>query len=256
MEKICPVVAAINEIQGAGLLDEEDSRIVNIVGADEPIIHDEMSFYITKRKLDFARFELSKPNADECRIKYDKMFRDIAGRNYEQVYIYLLLQLDSRYIAEQFAKIFDIIIYTGQLIAQKIIIHPTANISIGAEPYIPQNIYSIIMRPTALTICINQICRYISSLNIASIIGPDIDQNIPQLAPFKKSFDLNRSIINTDMTDKSADQCLDIIRDMLSQELEIARYVRDIELYQCDALNHLYRAYAICEKIVTRLSKC
>lgn len=86
----CPVVQAIKEIRGAGLYkdDPEESaeNVIKLGGEGDEFVCDDMTFYMMARKMELARFELSKPDFAQCKSKYARMFKDVVGNDYSQLY--------------------------------------------------------------------------------------------------------------------------------------------------------------------------
>jgi hypothetical protein len=259
----CPVVRAIKEIRGAGLYQDENSestdRVIKIGGNNSPteLVCDEISFYIMVRKLELARFELSKPNIEDCRIKYKKMFGEVVGLDYSSLYSRLIdTVLDKSHIYRQFVELINLI---GELEQTIIIVVRTVgtrgtpiNMSVPDMFLHPHIDKLIIYRPDILSDTINKVIDYVNKLNINSILTEKITVSVAPVEKFKpKHLPSMDTIINPAENEiPSPEKFIEVMQSILGQETEVANYIGEIEQYQCYIINRVNEIYDVVRRMI------
>jgi hypothetical protein len=256
----CPVVAAIREIRGAGLYkddcEESPDDVIKLGGnnTDIEFVCDDMTFYMMTRRMELARFELSKPDFAQCKAKYTRMFKNIVGIDYSTLYTRIINQaLKKKFLYKQFVELVELIGETEQLIEIKV--NSAArrgvpiNISIPDIILLPHIDQLIIYRTDILCATMNKIINYMNKINVNSLLSEPVNSNIPQIKPFAVTPpDMKTQIPEIDATD--ADEFLAGMKRTLEHEMAVASYIREVEKYQCGVINHVNMAYDVCKKII------
>lgn len=258
---ICPVVETIKEIRGSGLWIEDDDQenIIKLGGSESntSIVCDNVAFYMMTKKMDFARFKLSKPNYNACKSKYHKDFKKITG-TYAEVYTRLIDNvLKKNYMYTQFTDLVDLIYNMELLIVSRVESESRAghniNISLPDIILLPHIDKLIIYRPDILTETINKLINYINKVNINSIIKDNIRADIPNVEKFDKKLDMATKIISREDEPGDAEEYITEMNILLDQEMIVADYVREIEKYHCIVINYLNKVYDVCKKLIAAL---
>ncbi|SIP86076.1 Hypothetical protein PACV_363 [Pacmanvirus A23] len=257
----CPVVAAIKEIRGAGLYSDDDSQnMIKLGGSDAEVsmICDEMSFYIMVRKMDMARFELSKPNDVQCKLKYAKMFKNIAGRDYAAIYALLIDSvLKKKFMYNQFVELVNLIGKMEELIEIKVLevgkAGKSINVTIPDIFLLPNIDMLIIYRPDILEATINKIIDYINKLNVNSLISTNVQTGVKLVEKFTADRPDMDTVVTKIENAYTVEEYLAKMKEILEHEMRVADYVRLVEKYQCTVINHLNSVYDICKKIINGL---
>lgn len=252
----CPVVVAIESIRGGfygGETQCGENNLVKLGGSDSSseFICDDMTFYMMQRKMELARFELSRPDAEQQKIKCISMFRDTSDATYYQIYVRLIDRaLKKKYIYDQFVQMIDLIDEMEQLVAARVELAGRKgipiNISIPNIFFLPHIDQVIIYRPDVLADTINKIIDYMNNLNLNAILKTPIMNKIAHVDKFTGQLDMTARIDAVDGT-------LEGMHSALNKELEVATYIREIEKYQCGVINHVNNVYDKCKKIIDSL---
>jgi hypothetical protein len=254
----CPVVIAIGEIYGGGLYSMDESNVVTIGGSDgQECIMDNSYYYITQKKLELARFELSRPKDEQCYNKLMDMFGDLRGINFHDLYKLLIRKtLKNNYMYKQFTQLISLIrdmekyIITRISVAQKF--KKPINVTIPSIKF-PAYIDKIILYdPHALTIAINSIVDYIINLNINSLLTEPIKDKIKPMNEFatdKQLPNLNFATPN-EFDHMPAAECIDYMHKLLDKQTIVIEYINEIEKYHCSVINHVNVIFDRCKKII------
>lgn len=254
----CPVVAAIGEIYGGGLYSMDTSNVVTIGGSDGlEYVSDNSYYYITQKKLELARFELSRPNDIQCNNKLVDMFGDLRGINFHDLYRKLIrITLKNKYMYKQFTQLISLIrdmekyIITRISVAQKF--NKPINVTIPSIKF-PSYIDKIILYdPNALTIAINAIVEYINNLNINSLLTEPIKDKIELMGEFttdKQLPNLNFATPN-EFDYMPTEECIEYMHKLLDKQTIVIEYINEIEKYHCNVINHVNMIFDRCKKII------
>ncbi len=258
-DKICPVVKAIREIRGAGLCDDDDTQTVKLGGSDAQIeyVCDDVSFYITTRKMTLARFELSRPTMQECVHKYHELFR-ADYTDYAAIYAHIVEHaLEKKYMYRQFVQLVDLLENINQPILRRVDNlarqGKPVNISLPDIIFLPHVDQIIAYRPDILEHTINKIIDYVNRINIDSLIPSHARANIKHVGPFTAAEQLDMSISIEPIDATTPAEYMEQMNALLNHEITVAKYVNGIEKYQCMVINHMNKIYDFCKKIMTEL---
>lgn len=263
-EKICPVVRVIRDIRGGGIYvdDSEESaeRVIKLGGSENTteFIFDDMSFYIMSRKMELARFELSKPTLVACENKYKSMFRDMVDIDYTSLYTRIIDRaFKKKYIYQQFVQLIDLLSELEELILARVDnmgrTNQPINISLPDMFLLPHVDQLIIYRPDILANTMNQIINYINRININALLKEPLRDTVSPVEPFS-STPPNMNTRIEKISANSVESYLTGMKNILAQELEVALYIREIEGYQCKVINHVNKVYDICKKMTAGLT--
>ena len=263
--KVCPVVEVIKEIRGGNPQVDEDSPPENIIklgGSEDSVelVCDNVSFYIMLRKMELARFKLSNPSVAECEVKAAQMFREYDGLDYTALYSRIIDKaLKKRYLYNQFTQLVELVERLNQLILTRIMAASkkgeSINISLADIYLLPHIDQLITYRPDILCTAVNQLIRYVNKLNINAIIRSPMQVNIAGLSKCDAHVPAMGTLMPHRPHGKSAEQYLEYMTETLGHELVVAEYVREIEKYQCAAINKLNEVYDFCKKIINMLTE-
>lgn len=262
--KVCPVVKAIGEIRGGGIYsddaEETNNNLIKIGGSDSEVefVCDDMSFYIMSRKMELARFELSKPNLAVIEAKYNAMFRDVVGIDYSALYTRIIDRaLKKKYIYDQFVQLVDLLGSMEQTIAAKVDAlgrkGQPINISLPDIFLLPHVDTLIVYRPDILADTMNKIIDYVNKININALLKEPLNIHIPRVEKFAGSPPDMKTKIEPVQSTSSPEEFLAGMHKILDQELVVAKYIQEIEKYQCEVINHVNKVYDACKKIIANM---
>lgn len=259
----CPVMATINDIKSGPLYtggDENDDTPTAIIGGVECVV-DEIAFYVTSRQIALARFKLTRPNQDACREKIAEMFGGDYPTDHVALYSWLISRVMSKnHLYKQFVMLVDLIGEMEKLIVAKIdqaARNATTQVNVSLpELYLLPRIDRLIMyRPDILCVTMNKIAHYMNHINVNSLLrNPEATPALPEMAKFDHAPLVNKTIPAFDRSLNAVDY--DIIAQMetaLEHEVEVAKYIKDVEKYHCDAIQFINSALAKCQKIINGL---
>lgn len=258
---ICPVVKAIQDIRGGNIFDDEsDNDLIKLGGNEncQEIVYDDSLYYLMSRKIELARFELTRPNLDQCRNKFGKMFENIRGKTYRQIYNDFISQVSNKiYLYDQFANLIRLILNMEKLVAEKIIQlsrqkNINMNVSLSSIHMSPDMNIIILYNPDILCNVTNIIIDYINKLNINNLLVDPLIIKVSYIDKCTAQLDMNKKITIPEAY--TAVDYLNKIKNVLNQELEVINYIKDVEKYQCMAINHINQVYDICKKIIIQLT--
>ena len=247
---LCPVVAAIREIRGgfyADRVENDNTNMIKIGGSDTRIC-DEMSYYIMSRMMELARFELSRPDLDQCKEFLKKYILS------DNIYNDILEKRNHNHVAEQLDALCDIISQMEEIIGGYAARNTTPlNLSLSS---IDINTNIDAYNTQELKHTCDAIVDYINSLNINVLLSTPINTQIDHIAEFvaaRPASVSNRDIVGNGANLDTPEAALKHAHDLLSRELIVARYIAEIEKYQCAIINHLGKVYDRCENIITQI---
>lgn len=257
----CPVVRAIGEIRGAGLykddLEYSSDSVIKLGGTDGPeYVCDNAAFYAMTRKMDMARFELSKPNYEQCKRKYHE-FANIVGADYSQLYTRVVDRaLNKKFLYKQFVDLVEALGSIEQLIELRVNAHASRglpiNISIPDIFLLPHIDQLIMYRCDILEITINKIIDYVNKINVNAMLREPIYTNISRVKKFSATPPNMSAVVEPALTG-NADELLTGMKRIIEQEAEVISYVCEVEKYQCEVINHLNQVHDVCKKIMSGL---
>lgn len=256
--RVCPVVRTIKEIRGSGMYEdggEETSANVVKLGGDSSTeyVSDDMTFYMISRKMEFARFELANPDDAACKSKYARMFSNVAGRSYGQVYADIIgMGVKKKFMYKQFVGIIELIGDMEQKIELRVCKEASSgrhvNVSLPDIILLPHIDKLIMYRADVLEDTINKIISYVNKINVNSLLVEPVTCDLPKVQKFDITAPNMSKIITADTS-----LMLDKMRSVLDQEMEVADYIHKMEKYHCIVINHLNMVYEVCKKIISRL---
>lgn len=255
----CPVVRVIREIRGSGLYDDDNSsNVIKLGGADNEFICDDMTFYITVRKMEFARFELSRPDYAACKQFYAKKFKNIVNIDYSQLYKRIIDDaLKKKFLYRQFVDLVEIMGEIEQMVELKVIKSARKglpiNISIPDIFILPHIDQLIIYRTDILAQTMNKIIDYVNKINVNTMLSEPVISNIQHVPAFTGDVPVMTTQI-PELTASNADEYITGMQSILNHEMVVANYIHSIEKYQCSVINHLNQVYIICKKIIAGLA--
>lgn len=252
----CPVVRVIKEIKGSGIfksdLEYTNDRVVKIGGNDSNIeqVCDNIQFYIMTRMLDMARFELSRPNLEQCRNKSSKMFDEIAGKTFAQVYDILMTKCNK--LSKQFSGLIKIMDDFERHLLVKISKLREINITLPDIVFIPDT-EILIYRPDILKYTMDKIINYVNTINVNPILCTHVVSNI-KLVPEFKIAPLDWNMIVEQPSGKTSEEYIASMQKSLDSEMIVAEYANSVEKYQADIINHMNDVYDVLKKIIKGLT--
>ena len=240
----CPVVKTIGEIYGSGMVQEDDPSSVIKVGGYEVIV-DEMSFYIARRKLALARFELSKPSDAAIEKFYKAEFEQFARADAMTIFKYIFPA--NSHLYNKFTSLIDILGTIEDTLLTYISSRNKLNLSLPTLT-LPATIDRwILFEPYALEHAVNTIVDYI---NAFSVDAKKPRVSIQHLRKFDKS---PHGVILGKTSFEWPDEpkiTLKILHEILELELKVADYARNFEKYQVEAMNLMDKIMQDCQKII------
>jgi hypothetical protein len=263
----CPVLMAITEIRGGGLYGDDaeltDARVVRLGGhSGKEYVMDNAPFYIMSRKIELARFELTRPDLQSCARKYKFMFGFMEGQTNGSVYNKLIENiLGKRFMYEQYIQLVDLLGQLDDLILAKVLYMSNKgtpiNISlpdIFMSPHVNQ---VILYRPDVLERSINDMIDYVNKININSLLSKPMNIHISHVKKIDAVCpDMNAKIHTDSHTQSHIDtpeQYIAEMKRLLAIEIDIAMYISAIEKYHSDVINHVNKIYDACGQMVDDL---
>lgn len=238
----CPVVRAIDEIRGGGL--EDETGHVVIVGGYTRVV-DDVAFYMTARKLDFARFELSGPKADAISARHRSFFGwmfDDAGKILTDDIICARLidkTIGRSALHDQFIEVVEMMGRLETTIYERTMggeLSDSLNISLPEIVLQPNIDRLITYRPDVLKHTVDRLVAWVNAVNVVSIsAGKSQSARVetistpPDVMPKKilPSPDTNPTLVG--------------MKSLLAHEMHFCAHLREIEKYHCEAVTVLGR---------------
>ncbi len=235
----CPISSAIRTIRGgfyAGREEHDDMRVVVIGGGSKTnastFVCDDVAYYITRRRLEFARYELSQRNGGTVpapHVYTSMMLGEIAAA--------IINDLPMR-LHDQLVSICDIISRMEDLIQRRVLTNAnSANISLCSlcngiftrvdprELFNTTNAYTVVnavvdhMRGNDINVLLTSPC----TVQLATV--PEFTMTAPT------------------WTDIANDE----------SEMIVAEYLRNVEGYHCELIACLGSVHARCDEILSKL---
>ncbi len=248
----CPVVSAIEEIRGGGWEDDcmGDTNVVKIGGIEGSIyVSDDVQYYMMTKKMEIARFELSQPGLVECRIKYHVILnrsRTVSG---------VINRTLPSHLYRQFVELVDIIGSMEDVILLRIkTLNRTGrycNLSIPDIILLPNIDQIIIYRPDILCQTMNKIIDYVNKINVSALLKTPIVAQISKVS----ALEIEPPIIAnfTETIFSTADEYIAEIKKINTEEMKVCEYVKNIEKYHVEVINHMNQVYDYCQKIIDNM---
>lgn len=253
----CPVVEVIKEIRGGGIyIENDETHDVMIGGNDTGItfVCDEMSYYITLRKMEFARFELSRPDLVSCERRYNLQWREYTGITYAVVYDKLIKKIaKNNLLYNQFTGLINLIHNMEETINAKILAlsysGKAINISLPSVILLPNVDELIYTHPDTLMDAVNKLTNYINQINLKSISRDCELAKVEKLQSITlPKLDMNKTFDSSpDLA--TPDEYIDCMKKLLASEMTIANYIRLIEEYHCKVIVHMNKLFDACKKL-------
>ena len=268
----CPVVKVIREIHGAGLADEDTGRVAlawqsqsrrKRGGAEDnddgtiskSVVMDEVAFYITMRKMELARFELSAPSVTACAAKYRSMFRDTIDVTYSELYTRLVDKVVGHTMRDRFVRLIDMLGDMESLIIIKadMLARDGRAINVSLPDMCVGPSVAIVHQPEVLCAAANIIIDYVNNIRIDSLLRtPTGPSRIPHIAAYSGPTPDMTTAVSSIVASTAAGYMAGMQK-ILSHEVELAMYVRDVEAYHCKVINHLGAVFVVCDQLIDGL---
>jgi len=246
VENCCPVRRVIDEYYGSSeSARAHDDWAVKVGGDDCLHVCDGVSYYINLRKMEIARFKLTRPGPGQ--ISTSKLFRE---GTYAQLYHNIIDVAVGPYMVIQFEKVVTMIEKMEELIMYKVddLARAGKNINIQLPTLIlPANVSQIIKyRPDVLYSAVNKIIEYMNNIDISSIVNIR-PEKISPISPMK-SWALNMENVLP-----ARAPTIEALDDYLAHEILVAQYAAEVEKYQCYVTNQLNHVIEACQIIISQL---
>lgn len=255
---ICPIVKARKEIKTAGWFVKEPNLISgSSAGIDCEMSFGDMCFYMTARKLDVARFELTRPDLSTS-LEYLRRM-DFAGRDYQWLYKRIIQQLPSKMILyHSFTKTYELLVHLEDYIILKLTKNnkdsiSKLNVSIPSLQLDKQIAMMVLYAPDALHNAIDAMCLYANSINIKSLTNSKhnkIINNVVTPTPIDLTTKMPKVIDNTAST-ISTITCMEKIKELLHHEMMVAEYIYKIEEFQAESIKVLNQLSTLVKSILS-----
>ena len=276
----CPAMAVIEEIKSGGFADESrgvkirtyhnlikggSSATDQISNLDAPltqeVVCDNIKFYIARRKLEIARFELSDRslNCEMRAQKYHAMFGEIAGATRWDVYRAIIDREIGRVtVYQHLCNLLDIIGSIEGMIMQKVALiarKADQNTSISVtlpDLVLPPSVdLHSLYNPAILAKCVELLRGYVMNLNISSITlprsgSPTIEKIAPIILPPPSP---PADFWDTKMPAAPAKPTIDDLKSALAAEMAIAAIACTTEQYHITAVEKMNEIFAVIESI-------
>lgn len=239
----CPVVKAIAELRGGW--EYEETQTIKIGGSDkEEYVLDDANYYITLRKIDLARFELSRPSDEKIKKFFLEYAKFVGGTRRD---IYKAIYTGNRYLYKQFIHLVDIIGKLENTLSVAVLRHDNLNVSIPSITFLPDIDEIILFDTFALEQTMNKIINYVNKLNIEALTGVKKRQ-ISEVPSFTATLDMD---VRLDATGTELEQ----MKKMLEQEVIVAAYVDKLEKYHTAVINHMNSVFDACVREIDALGR-
>jgi hypothetical protein len=206
--------------------------------------------------MELARFELARPSAELARVRSGRMFHT-ADKTYGDVYVRILDRVFRRYIYDDFVQLVDLLGDLEGLIIQRVEVLAREgrpiNVSLPDFFLLPDVDKAIIYDPNTLHKTINLIIDYVNALGIDALLPDPHRVKIAPLEQFAGKAPDMQTKLQLAPTDTSNDTLI-WMKKRLTQELEVAEYVREIEGYHCAAISRVQEIRAVCSGLVDKMS--
>ncbi len=266
-QRVCPVVEAINAIRGGGIykddMEDDPSAIVRVGGVE--YVMNDISYYISSRKIELARFELSRPTLQACKAKYKKTFAPLTGLTYSALRVHIIDRaIDRPFAYEAFINIVDLIGKIEELIIDVVATlarkGKPINISLPDMLFLPHIDRIIVYDPAAMEHTMNKIIEYINKLDVGSITdAPKLTQRIPNVARFIPPAAVDdmahSTVVSPDTSTLSTpEDYIAAMKTISEAETHVTEYVSGIEKYHCVVVGHMQQVYDRCALLVDSLT--
>lgn len=241
----CPVRVAIDEIRGG--LSEDDAFLISVTGGalsssfdegiqsnDDYIVCDNVDYYVTTRKLEFARAEL---NYNAELIKLSQLIAKSMTpkvKTFGELWQHITKQLQKNYIKEKFVAVVERIHYIEQLVATATSMNRAGeSLSLPTIIFDNNDLAGIQYKPNVLHQIIEKILSYFRELNINTILQSPIK---PISSTIIAGLDKQIPTIEYPPTTVLI-QPVDVAtaRKRFNQEMIVAQYIQGMEKMQCAA---------------------
>lgn len=254
----CPLVQAITASRTGGFYnnEDEDGEIVR-VGAGPEYICNDTAYYINLRLIEIARLEIQKPSDENCQKTFNRLFQQFVGKTRYSVYRRIIDESHIKtLICRQIISLIDSINKFNHLLILKIAQQKNRNdaifnnISIGDPSRIPDITADIVYDPDILCETANSIISYVNMLKIPALIKKHIDIKTVNAFTADK-LNMDAPYPNFDKYE-SVDVCIANMKKMVDFEVDTAKYVQEIEKYQCYIINHLNPIHEYISEIISQ----
>lgn len=244
----CPVVSAMNELYGG--YEYNATNGVNIVvpsgfqggGVSENVVCiDDVTFYITTRKLQFARAKLNSARSDaELSITdafdnkyYERMFKDYYGKKSIQIYNSIIDPVAKR-LYSAVTRSIDIINIMESICSSEKARDFPSEMSLPTVEIDPEIIDSIPNDPKKFSTQLNQIILYANKVCVGGVRAHIEPLNEPD-------FTLREFTFQQDSYDE-----------LMRLDMEVAEYALKVEKLFVEALKKLSEIANLCQNIIDR----
>lgn len=248
----CPITNAITIIRGGyyrGREEYDDMNVIVISGGsgnpnntnntnDTPTyVCDDISYYMTKRRIAFARKDVAERNNIVTPAVHT-----FAGKTYRAAATEIINSITHHHLYDQLTAVCDIIARVEDLLNRRI--------SGGKKPVnvtlcsLCDDVLSSISDPRCL---FNAAFAYSVCSQIVSHVG-GTDVNVLLTSP------VSALEPAPEFTEDSPDWNLVIPEELaLEHEMIVAEYLMRVEEYHCKLIRSLARVHAVCDEIISKL---
>lgn len=232
----CPITNAIKTIRGgyfASRTENDDTRVV-IVGSGETYVCDDVSFYMSKRRMTFARYEVSMKNNTQCAQPHT-----FAGKTYHDVARAIIGEIKHYLLYDQIVAVCDLISRIEDLIQRKLYTINKPNITLcnlcrDVLDIDPRSLFNA----SAAYDVVNMLHQHVSGTDINVLLSSPCITKLDPVPEFPSSIDMHTII--------SAESHLD-------QEMKVAEYLHAVEGYHCELIKSLNQIHSLCDEITAKI---
>jgi hypothetical protein len=253
-QQLCPVVAARKQIKGSSWYVKPANTISGAAqGIECEMSYGDMCFYMTARNMDVARFELVKPNLEQCLQYLQRM--DFAGKDYQYLYKRIIQQIPSKMtLYYSFTKTYDLLAKLEEYLTLRLAMRKDVklNISIPHLQLDKHTAQMIVFAPKVLADAVDALCKFANSINIKSIVTTKYNLIVNEAKP-PKELDLTTKMPK--MVDDALDvpTCMKKIKELLEHEIRVAKYIYDIEEFQAKEIEILNQLSSLAKSMLSDL---
>ena len=239
MDDSCPITSAIRVIRGGNACDEhDDSRVVTIGGSE--YVCDDVSYYMSRRRLEFARYEVAMRTIALDTPSGTSMPTPISyiGKTYREVASAIIDAVAHHRLYDQIAAICDVISRMEDLIQRRVLVSGATDVTLCCLCESFSDIDPrLLFNPVNACEITNALIDHVSGTDINVMLSSPCEirpQRVPEFTGTPPDWN-------------------SIIPDHLHAEMIVAEHLRDVESYHCVCLEKLGIIHAMCDEILSKL---
>jgi hypothetical protein len=234
----CPVQEVIAELYATGRY--EDGDMTSYIGGgdfdDSKTVEaptSDILFYITQRKIEFARAGLNSDSIiseGTMSVYHERMFRDYLGKTSKEIFWKLFRPICERFCFK-FAQTVDVLVIMENICEQELSRTLPDNMSLPEISFNENALCDIESDPAKLTTEVNKLVSYANKLCVGGI-----KTTVEPIGAFDNTL--------RDFTFEGAPE------ELIAQDMEVAEYAFGLEKYYTLAVDKLYAVSMLCQKII------